>query len=373
MKVSVVVPVYNTEKFLGKCLDSILDNTFSDYEVLIINDGSTDGSKKVAREYVKKDKRIHLYNVEHLGVSNARNVGIEKAKGDYISFVDSDDTIEKSFLSSLYEYAVKHDLDWVYCGWTTRSDSSKEIYTQDYFRETFYVKGQEARKLAVDSVFKTENGTRFYSSLTSSCMCIFRRKILIDNNLRYNTDITFGEDMCFNYERAHYVNSFGYVCGYLYNIFIHSTSSSYVQLGQLENNVNTLQRSRRLFSDLEYYRNKYNDDYFTAYQEYFFAFNRNSIINAFKYLHLSNKIQFVKAFREYQYQEPVSQMFDKLESSFDIAHDLVNYCFLIALKTKHSVPIFFAGYLHIYASNLYVSLIKFNRFLRKYINKIFKK
>ena len=97
--ISIVVPTYNNEKFLDKCVESILSQTYHEFELLIINDGSTDNTINVLQPYLKKDQRIKLHNTKNKGVSSARNLGISKAKGEYICFIDSDDWVEKDYLS----------------------------------------------------------------------------------------------------------------------------------------------------------------------------------------------------------------------------------------------------------------------------------
>lgn len=100
--ISVIVPVYNVEKYLRRCLDSIINQTYRNIEIILIDDGSTDGSEKICNEYVKKDKRAKVFIQDNMGVSSARNVGLKKAKGKYIAFVDSDDCIDVDYLRKLY-------------------------------------------------------------------------------------------------------------------------------------------------------------------------------------------------------------------------------------------------------------------------------
>ena len=97
--ISVIIPTYNNGKFLDKCIESILSQTYCEFELLIINDGSTDNTIDILKYYGQKDKRIKLFNIENNGVSFARNLGISKAKGEYICFIDSDDWVEKDYLS----------------------------------------------------------------------------------------------------------------------------------------------------------------------------------------------------------------------------------------------------------------------------------
>ena len=110
-KISVVIPVYNTAKFLERCLDSIVEQTLQDLEIICIDDGSTDNSPEILEKFSQKDSRIKIFHTEHLGVSCARNLGINNATGEYISFVDSDDWLDKNFLESLYNGAISTNSD----------------------------------------------------------------------------------------------------------------------------------------------------------------------------------------------------------------------------------------------------------------------
>lgn len=114
-KISIIVPVYNMEQFLGRCLDSILSQTFQDFEVLLVNDGSTDNSGQICREYARKDPRIVLIDKENGGLSSARNSGLDAAKAEYVGFVDSDDHIAPDMYQFLYQNLVKHDADISIC------------------------------------------------------------------------------------------------------------------------------------------------------------------------------------------------------------------------------------------------------------------
>ena len=113
-KVSVIIPVYNTEKFLRKCLDSVCNQTLQDIEIICINDCSTDGSLEILREYAGKDNRIKLIELfENGGAAKARNIGIDIAHGEYIGFVDSDDFVDLDFYEKLYNKAVETGADAV--------------------------------------------------------------------------------------------------------------------------------------------------------------------------------------------------------------------------------------------------------------------
>lgn len=110
-KVSVIVPVYNVEKYLKRCLDSLINQTLSDIDIICINDGSKDSSLKILEQYAQKDSRIVIYNQENSGLSVARNTGLEHASGEYIGFVDSDDWVDLDFYEKLYNSAKNNNAD----------------------------------------------------------------------------------------------------------------------------------------------------------------------------------------------------------------------------------------------------------------------
>lgn len=126
IKISVIVPIYNTEKFLEKCIESILNQTLKEIELILVNDGSTDNSYLICEKYAEKDSRILYIKIDNSGCSFARNIGLEKAKGEYITFVDSDDYIEKNMYEEMYKKAKEEDLDCCVCGFN-RIDMKKSI------------------------------------------------------------------------------------------------------------------------------------------------------------------------------------------------------------------------------------------------------
>lgn len=112
-KISIIVPVYNAQKYLKKCIDSIINQTYKNIEILLINDGSKDNSLKICKEYEKKDSRIIVIDKQNKGVSNTRNVGIKKSTGDYIVFIDSDDWLELDAIETMYNIIKDKNLDMV--------------------------------------------------------------------------------------------------------------------------------------------------------------------------------------------------------------------------------------------------------------------
>ena len=126
--ISIIVPVYNVEPYLRKCLDSILDQTYRDLEILIIDDGSTDGSGAICDEYAGKDDRIKVFHTENNGLSAARNLGLSKAQGKFVGFVDSDDWIEPDMFGVMHTRLNKSGADMCVSGfWHEMRDSSIPI------------------------------------------------------------------------------------------------------------------------------------------------------------------------------------------------------------------------------------------------------
>ncbi len=115
-EISIIVPVYKVEPYLRKCVDSILAQTFTDFEVILVDDGSPDNSGKICDEYASKDSRVRVIHKENGGLSSARNAGIDVARGKYLGFVDSDDYIEKDMYELLYDNIVKEQADLSICG-----------------------------------------------------------------------------------------------------------------------------------------------------------------------------------------------------------------------------------------------------------------
>lgn len=115
-KISVIIPIYNVEQFLKQCLDSIINQTYQNLEIILVNDGSTDSSAQICDNYAMKDERIKVIHKENGGLSDARNAGLRKATGDFISFVDSDDLIALDFYHTVVQIAIDNDADIVECG-----------------------------------------------------------------------------------------------------------------------------------------------------------------------------------------------------------------------------------------------------------------
>ena len=180
IKVSVIVPVYNVEEYLKECLDSIINQTLEEIEIICIDDCSTDSSYNILEEYAKKDNRIILLeNKENMGVGYNRNIGIKKAQGEYISFIDSDDYISKDFLYNLYNTAKKYDSDIV---------NTLNIYRcVDNKINQFYYSFNEIEFKSTVCLDDIENSSSCKAITPYSVNKLYRQSFLSDINLNFIT------------------------------------------------------------------------------------------------------------------------------------------------------------------------------------------
>lgn len=190
-KISAIVPVYNTEKYLDECLNSIENQTLKDIEIICVNDGSTDNSLKILESHASRDDRIKIINQENQGVSVARNAGIEAATGEYISFIDSDDLLVDFAYDKGYENASRFGVDILEfgaCDFFDGEDFAIPSYEHDYSKVVVKKrdKGQEPFEslgLGVDIVWDK----------------LWKREFILNNNLRFCEGASRGEDTIFDY------------------------------------------------------------------------------------------------------------------------------------------------------------------------------
>lgn len=194
-QISVIVPVYNVEKYLSRCIESILSQTFTDFELLLIDDGSTDRSGEICDEYAKKDTRIRVFHTKNRGVSAARNLGLDNAKGEWISFVDSDDWVENDYLKSLFNDNFLTENKCVIC-------ESVYVDFEKYNRKRFILPDVILvipfnKDIIVNKILNGYNSF-IYAKL-------FNKKIIIENKTYFCENITICEDVLFFHEYLQYV------------------------------------------------------------------------------------------------------------------------------------------------------------------------
>lgn len=183
MKVSIIVPVYNTERFLPDCLDSIIKQTETDFEVILVDDGSTDKSNDICVKYAMADNRFQVIHKENGGVSSARNCGIKKMRGDYFCFIDSDDIVSPDYISILLGNMQNNGCAMSVCCMT----ESKFMHQKN----TYILN----RKEATYSVFNEKNGIKGYIGGK-----MFKSEIVTSGNIRFDEKQTLAEDMLFIFD-----------------------------------------------------------------------------------------------------------------------------------------------------------------------------
>lgn len=190
VKVSVIVPVYNTEGYLDECLNSLQNQTFRDIEIICVNDGATDRSPEILKEHERWDKRIKIINQENKGVSAARNKGIENARGDYIMFLDSDDAFVPYACEKAYNVAANNEVNVAEFGVKNFTDG-----------EAYDLNGESYDDSKIIVRTKKENENPF-GALDFSCGVIWnkiwKKSFIEENNLKFKEGIYRGEDSLFN-------------------------------------------------------------------------------------------------------------------------------------------------------------------------------
>lgn len=220
--ISVIVPVYNAEKYIHKCVDSILNNTYSDIELILVDDGSPDSSPAICDEYAKRDSRVKVIHKENARASAARNDGMKIAQGKYIAFVDSDDWVEKDMFEKMLSTAETHDVDMVMCDITKRGTSDVKI--SQPARDGFYNREQMETEL-FGSLIMFENIE--FPITISNCVLLIKKELVDKNNIRYDEDIHYCEDALMGPKLLYHCQSFYYMKGsYFYNYRTNNQSTS---------------------------------------------------------------------------------------------------------------------------------------------------
>ena len=198
-KISIIVPVYNVEKYIERCLNSLVNQTMKDIEIIVVNDGTLDNSMDICERFAVLDDRIKLFNKENEGLGLARNYGLERATGEFICFVDSDDYVTYDMCDLLYRAAIEHGADIVYGG-VYYDDNNNTIIGMNHVKETKIWRGEnEVRSLLLDFIAtkpEIKNDTIMEVSVWKA---IFRRSIFEQNDIRFVSERVFiSEDVIFD-------------------------------------------------------------------------------------------------------------------------------------------------------------------------------
>lgn len=222
MLISVIIPVYNSEKFLDRCVNSVLKQSYKELDIILVDDGSSDKSGEICDQYAQIDERVRVIHKKNGGVSAARNSGLDVAVGDYCTFVDSDDYIEPEMYQSMIEIAKQYNCGVVMCDCVKEFETRTEVYTHD-IRPGYYDRGQLEKEYFPHLLIMPNVE---YPPTISNWLCLYRRSqkqgleskekdesTATEYNLRYEEGIRFSEDLLFGAELLYHANSFYYMKG----------------------------------------------------------------------------------------------------------------------------------------------------------------
>lgn len=235
-KISIIIPVYNSEKYIESCIESLIKQTYKEIEIILVNDGSTDNSQIICEKYVQLDKRIILINQLNGGVSEARNVGILHAKGDYIMFVDSDDYVDKTICEKL----ISEEADLVFCRYYNALNNNRQS-----------IQIPELRKIKKISDIDSESFEILYNNLIfNPPFCkLYKRELITE---LFRNGLNLGEDIIFNFDYIKNCSSLRFVdeALYYYQIENDSSLSRKFDLKRIEKLYNVYQITSKQCDDI---------------------------------------------------------------------------------------------------------------------------
>lgn len=233
-KVSVIVPVYNVEPYIRKCIDCLVNQTLEDMEIILVDDGSTDKSANIIKRYVKRYPQVQYYKKENGGLSDARNYGLQYATGEYIGFVDSDDYVDIDMYNKMYEKAKKDDSDIVECN--------------------FYWEYPKKKKIDIGARYKTRK-EMILDARVMACNKLYKKDLLDKSKSKFTKGIQY-EDVEFFYKLVPYIENVSFVKEPLYYYVQRNTSIANTQ------NEKTADIFIALNNVIEFYKeNKLYDEY----------------------------------------------------------------------------------------------------------------
>jgi len=281
---SIIIPIYNAEKYLVRCIQSILDQTYQNFELILVNDGSQDNSLSISERYAKKDDRIKVVSQKNQGVSSARNRGIELAKAEYVTFIDSDDFIASDYLKIFSSDAEIHNADIMISGTIIKYE--KSLKKKDIIiRHIDSTKSSEIPD--VDKKFL----------LNPSWGKCYRRELIINHCIEFDETFHFGEDVIFNFTYLQYVSNLS-ILNYAGYYYFQSKSDSlvkrqysYEKTKEFATKITTLRY--QLMNRL-----KFNNNYICIIEKQNTLYTIASIMSMYSKKFKKNRIQRLKILKE---------------------------------------------------------------------------
>ena len=301
--VSVIIPVYNTEKYLKECLDSVISQTLKDIEIICINDGSTDNSVDILKEYAKNDIRIKIVNQQNGGRSVARNSGLQVACGKYIMFCDSDDQYKQNMCETLYNLIKKNKTDIACCEIAVNYECDHNLQESD--KDYYALKFEGKKECTTGDLLKIDG---------SVCNKIFSKKIIDKFNIKFPEGLVY-EDTAFFFMYYSICQNAYFIKQPLYIYIRHEGSIMNETFKGSEKAIDHIKIMDAVYSHLINSKiwDKYKNIFFEAYLLYFLFSYRHSLKNQ-KKLVFDYAIKFLKKFKEKDFAYVPNNIKDELKN-----------------------------------------------------------
>ena len=291
--ISVIVPVYNVEKYLAQCLDSLINQTYKELEIICVNDGSPDNSLAILEKYAKKDARIQIISIENSGLSAARNIGFKHATGKYVSFIDSDDWCDLNMMGKLFSLIEDIDTDFVTCAVAIFNDSKQQTVSNHYYALNMYPDEWQEKKLG-------RNELGFFNVPVIACNKFYKRSYLLENNLLFIEGI-YCEDNFFFTDTFFSMKSFGFIKDRLY---YYRTNRA----GSITSNINDTQNVRFRIWNYRYEKMKDHPSFFEANEINFWKDIARGAKWVYKPLTNKNAENLYQKVRAFFFEHPLTTM-----------------------------------------------------------------
>lgn len=334
-KISIIIPVYNSEKFLSKCLDSIKNQTYKKFEVLCINDGSTDNSLEILNKYSKSDNRFKIINKKNEGVSIARNLGIKKAVGQYILFVDADDYLNLNALEEMVNLIDKYKTDFVRCSYKVINHNS---YEKKIKYNGLYTLNKNLRDELIKDILKQEFGTYLW-------LLIINKDFIVNNKIYFEDELYVHQDLEFYINLFKHAKNIYFSNIHTYNYLINENGSKSYKNTE-RNIISNINLSKILKSKLD-----------NSFYEYINELSAVLILPSLYFLYKNDKAAVKNIYYKLINNSDFHNILANLPKKID-KYLLINYIGIYIAKKKYNYKLFKLFYFNIYTLTEYLRKLK---------------
>lgn len=334
--ISVIIPVYNCATNLESCIESILSQTYENLQIIIVNDGSSDGSNQICKKYAANDQRIEYYEQTNSGVSTARNLGITKSNGKFLMFVDGDDKLSENSIELLFKEIDDDRIDIV-CGCCNLLFNN-QLLLNNFYDHSFIANSISSKRELLYQLLDGKYGANRNETVTAIGVPwgkLYKRDFLMKNNLLFDSKLRRQQDNIFNMYAFCYANKIKYINKPVY-IYRVEHINSYISMSKPDNTYGILEYRERFFREFpEYFDNEMNE-------KYMIEVNRSISSSIMYYCHYFDKEEAIKSIKEltfkpiykraidyqFKYSKPCKQFIVRLLLYFK----LYNITYLIVKK-----------------------------------------